>query len=701
MPTSKLLVVKNSSSKSDASGKTKPVAPEEERTHRFETLHTGLAAYQPEDVIGPSVFQKGLTQRLKDEALHSDTVQAAIDAMAADRNGHFRAKLQQRAKHMLDTLSADFDEKVTRGMVMIVQKILQQLYNGIDLNEKHLERLREVSRKAQQEGVPLIIMPSHKSHIDYLVVSYLFFRCDLSLPFVAAGINLNFPMVGPLLRKCGAFFIRRSFEDDALYKAVFAAYFTTVLSHGYNTEFFVEGGRSRTGKLLRPRMGMMSLVVDNVLTGKVPDAYIVPVSIGYDKVIETESYVRELLGKPKEQESLWELLRSVRLLQLDFGRVDVRIARPFSVKEFLQHQVASRRLRPMQRVEDKRVLTQVLAYSVVSRINRTSVILATSLVAAALLTHHGRGMSLAELVAKFDWIAAQIKKRNGKVSRLEGGASAAATAKAVAISLGVLGNLVGKQKQVLEQVYTPAKRFELSYYRNQMVHLFVNEGMVCCSVYAATKTKAVMGLDQLRKDTSFIAGVLKLEVVHAPGTDAQAALDSALQLLRHDDAVVVDTTANTVSGPVTKPGMELFDFLCALFWPFIDAHWLMCCSFYALWRDNIIEEKVFLNRVQSIGFTSYYEGELNYYEAISKETLGNALDLFLGMSVVERRVINTKNVSVIMLHPSYHNEATLIALIDRIGRFRRIGKYTGRQSFEFAGSKMQNIVTLARPKAKI
>jgi glycerol-3-phosphate O-acyltransferase len=178
-------------------------------------------------------------------------------------------------------------------------------------------KLREAAARAAEQGVSLIFLPCHKSHIDYLVVSYILYSVGIALPHIAAGDNLNLPGIGTLLRYNGAFFIRRQWGDDKLYVSVMKEYIELLMAKGYNIEAFIEGTRSRTGKLLRPKFGILKSCLDAVYSGRVKDAILVPVSIGYDKVIETPSYVDELLGRPKEKESLGQLVNSgFNLLQV-------------------------------------------------------------------------------------------------------------------------------------------------------------------------------------------------------------------------------------------------------------------------------------------------------------------------------------------------------------------------------------------------
>lgn len=193
---------------------------------------------------------------------------------------------------------------------------------------------------AQEKKQSLILLPSHKSHVDYLVVSYLMFRLGIQIPHIVAGDNLDMPIVGKLLKSSGAIFIRREWGGDELYKTILEEYMVTLLSKGckvthipsngtqltifvlVNFECFVEGTRSRLGKLLQPKLGVVKIILDALVDNRFSDCHIVPISIGYDKIIETSSYATELLGAPKEKESLWQILTSSQLLQLKWGRVD-------------------------------------------------------------------------------------------------------------------------------------------------------------------------------------------------------------------------------------------------------------------------------------------------------------------------------------------------------------------------------------------
>jgi glycerol-3-phosphate O-acyltransferase len=162
------------------------------------------------------------------------------------------------------------------------------ILSGIHVSSQEVLRLRAVAEEAAKKKQSIVFLPCHKSHVDYVSLQIICYRLGIALPVVVAGDNLNIPLVGAFLQHAGAMWIRRSFGNDPLYNTVVQAYIDTILQQGYNFECFIEGGRSRTGKLLSPKFGVLSFIVDSLLSGRVEDTIICPVSTQYDKVIETE-----------------------------------------------------------------------------------------------------------------------------------------------------------------------------------------------------------------------------------------------------------------------------------------------------------------------------------------------------------------------------------------------------------------------------
>lgn len=310
-----------------------------------------------------------------------------------------------------------------------------------------------------------------------------------------------------MLTIVGAMWIRRSFGNDPLYNTVVQAYIDTLLQQGFNFECFIEGGRSRTGKLLSPKFGILSFILDSVLSGRVEDTIICPVSTQYDKVIETEyegtplqtytltdiayrSYISELLGQPKRKENLADFLSSSSILSLKLGRVDVRFHEPWSLREFvtqqltrLPTQIDANSGRKLNYEERGRIL-RTLGYRVLSEINDVSVMMPTALVGTVLLTLRGRGVGKAELVRRVEWLCERVRMKGGRVAHFY----RYPTDVVVDRALEVLGSkLVGVVSGLAEPTYYAVDRFQLSFYRNMTIHLFITEALVSTAMYTKVK----------------------------------------------------------------------------------------------------------------------------------------------------------------------------------------------------------------------
>jgi 1-acyl-sn-glycerol-3-phosphate acyltransferase len=338
---------------------------------------------------------------LKKRVLDSAHVRRTILELARIQSGPFRLwRLNRLSRNIIDAMAADVNSK---GMVMaafcVVHAMLNRLYHqGIHVKENDIYELRQTALKAEAQGIPLIFLPCHRSHMDYIVLSYIFLKLGISLPFIAAGNNLDLPLVGNILRREGAFFIKRKFDKDPLYAAIFKEYIECLLEDGINLEVFIEGTRSRTGKLLNPKFGVLKVIIEALLRGRISDVYFIPISIGYDKVIETSSYVDELMGRPKEAESLSGIMASTKLLQLKLGRIDIRFASSFSLKRYILEQTQSRSdFDPYQKHDSFLLLLRSIGYRICSDMNRVAVIMPTALVGTILLSLNGRGIGKDEV----------------------------------------------------------------------------------------------------------------------------------------------------------------------------------------------------------------------------------------------------------------------------------------------------------------
>ena len=239
----------------------------------------------------------------------------------AEKGNQNIARVEKKAYGYADEIAANYKYTTVRILESLLTKFWNKIYDGVTV--KYVEPVRELAKDHE-----LVYVPCHRSHIDYLLLSYLLYREGLVPPHIAAGINLNFWPIGGLLRRGGAFFIRRSFSGNKLYTAVFNEYLYRLFNQGTSVEFFAEGGRSRTGRLLRAKTGMISMTVQSVLRGCKKPIVFVPVYVGYDRLFEGNSYLSELRGKQKKDESFGQLLGVRKSLKRKYGKVDVIFGEP-------------------------------------------------------------------------------------------------------------------------------------------------------------------------------------------------------------------------------------------------------------------------------------------------------------------------------------------------------------------------------------
>jgi glycerol-3-phosphate O-acyltransferase len=243
--------------------------------------------------VGPDLSHRRTLIR---DVLRAPEVRRAIELEGGDDFRKQELARRKAEKYALE-IAADISYPTIRVLLRLLRWLWSKIYDGIELN--HMEKLHEVAKDKE-----VIYAPCHRSHIDYLLLGYVTYTEGLHLPHIAAGINLNMPIVGGILRRGGAFFLRRSFKGNRLYATVFDSYIQQVLGKGYSMEYFIEGGRSRTGRLLQPKGGMLVMTINSYVRNPQRPIVFVPIYFGYEKLIEGDDFISELGGAEKKKESI-------------------------------------------------------------------------------------------------------------------------------------------------------------------------------------------------------------------------------------------------------------------------------------------------------------------------------------------------------------------------------------------------------------
>jgi glycerol-3-phosphate O-acyltransferase len=282
---------------------------------------------QREMAIGPDLSHRRTQLHT---LLNTPSVRAAI-ALDAETRGIPLAAAQKSARDFAFEIASDYTYSVIRAFALFLTWVWNKVYDGVEVH--NFDRVTTVA-----PGHGIVYVPCHRSHVDYLLLSYIIFNRGLMVPHIAAGANLNLPIVGSILRRSGAFFLRRKLKGEPLYTAVFLEYLHLMIDRGFPLEYFIEGGRSRSGRTLPPKAGILAMTVQSFVRSHSRPLVFVPVYVGYEKLMEGKSYIAELHGRPKKSESLLDLVAAVRLLRRNFGKAHVNFGPPLALEEFLDRQ---------------------------------------------------------------------------------------------------------------------------------------------------------------------------------------------------------------------------------------------------------------------------------------------------------------------------------------------------------------------------
>lgn len=335
-------------------------------------------------------------QAMFNKLLQSPAIIEAIENEANKPKGSIE-KARKEAEKILDEIAANVSHESLRVADRVLSWLWNKLYQGI--NVQYADRVRKLAL----EGQEIVYVPCHRSHMDYLLLSYILYHQGLVPPHIAAGINLNFFPAGPLFRSWGAFFIRRTFKGNRLYSTIFREYLAELFYRGYSVEYFIEGGRSRTGRLLEPKTGMMSMTLQALQRGLNRPISIVPVYIGYEHVLEVDTYAKELRGAEKEKENAGLVFRVLKKLK-NLGQGYVNFGEPISLNHYLnQHfpewkQPAEENTRPKwfnHAVES--VSKQVMV-----NINNAAAVNAKNLIGSILLASRQRALTREQLLEQIE-----------------------------------------------------------------------------------------------------------------------------------------------------------------------------------------------------------------------------------------------------------------------------------------------------------
>jgi glycerol-3-phosphate O-acyltransferase len=516
-----------------------------------------------------------------------------------DRVAAAGAALGLRREEALRSAARALRELATRhnvAYVELLRRFVRWLYTRvyepeIAVDAGQLERLRGLSRRA-----PLVFVPSHKSNFDHLILYYTLLSSGFPPPHTAAGINMSFFPMSRILPGTGAYFIRRTFQDDPVYKECLRGFVGYLVERRFHQEFFVEGGRSRTGKLLPPRYGMLHYVVDGARRCNADDVLFVPTAIAYDEVAEVGEYVREQLGEDKKVESAAFLVRLIwSLRRRRLGRVYVRFAEPISLARWLD------------RAGEDRLVVEKLAFQIAHAINEVTPLTAVAAVCSVFLGAGRRALTAAELEHDTERLIDYAGERGIPIApELERGAKVAVGAATRALRRS---GVVSAYDEGIEPVYAVAdeQRHVASFYRNTTVHFFLVRAIASLAREAARRSGSVEGWALRLRDLT------KFEFFF-PERDA-----FLREVEREAQALAREEQAGAPAMGAAGPRLVL---------DYLEGYWVAMCTLETLpARGAPISRTELARRCIAVGRQLLLQGRVAAPELLTSVNFRNALQL--------------------------------------------------------------------------
>ncbi|MEK7483074.1 MAG: 1-acyl-sn-glycerol-3-phosphate acyltransferase [Planctomycetota bacterium] len=508
-------------------------------------------------------------------------------------------KTEKQVLKYLNEIVSDLDFRYVSAWNKILYFVWNKIYEGLIVDEKELAQVREALKDSS-----VVLIPSHKSHIDYLMLSYLFYIHHLIPPYIAAGQNLSFWPMGHIFRKSGAFFLRRSFKGLKLYPKVFQKYLRFLIKEGFPFEFFIEGGRSRSGKLLNPKTGMLRMILEAYSEGISRDLVFIPVAITYEKIIEENAYTSESLGANKAEENVKTAISAVRnVLKQNYGRVFLRFSEPIRFQDYLKQKNLSETSELLQTKE----LVDQFANQICDGINQKILIIPSALAATVLLSHSKRGLLESQFLQRTRLLKEYASWKNHSLTFLDDFENRLKVSLQAFRTTNLIHHHFYENQTVF--VIRKFKKLHLDYYKNNIVHFFVAPAL--CALAIIPRRTSPFQLADLVPEERKLRQLLALEFHFFPESTLENTLEffTKVQILEKTDPHF----------SVKQP--ENLEFFSDLLKNFLISYQLVLQYFeqYQTVDENDIP------KLLNMGHLQWEIGNIVRHEAISKENFKNAI----------------------------------------------------------------------------
>ncbi len=583
--------------------------------------------------IGPVIRSN---QEMMEKVLYHKDVLEMIEKQAK-REKVSERHLRKNAYEYYKELAANYSVIALMILKKIVTFILNKIFDGIQYDPDSIRKIREASKKG-----PLILLPTHKSYMDFIVVPYIFFTNKLFSPHIVAGINMSFFPFGIFARRAGAFFIRRTFKGLKLYSAVVKQYIKTLISDGYPILMFMEGTRSRTGKLLLPKLGILYYLIDAIYAGYNEDLVFVPIAIDYDRLLEEKAHSKELKGNKKVNESMSGMIEGRKLLKRKHGKVYVSFSDPFTLKDIATG------------ITDIKSIPDLVANTVVSMISQVTVVTTFALTTTAMLILSAKGFSKSILKNNSKILFSYLMHTNARFSEtLHKDADIDEIIEHVLDSY-LDENIIqqikiesGNKEEIVEDLYVlkDDNRIRINYYKNCVVHYFLPVAFASMAVLYISKIveKNEIKEADVKKEYDFIKDLFRREFLYLDdGNTSDSIHDDIYKFFKQKSILSRDENGILAINADHIYNLKLF---ASIMKDHFESYYAALKTMVSLDKEKVKREEL-VTCIRKKALKMFHMGEIDLFESLSMPFYVNAISKFSDEKILKGGSRNSKNAEI-------------------------------------------------------
>ncbi len=595
----------------------------ESQAHKLRSHLVDILNRQIKSVTGPVLKSR---HEITEDILTNRTLREYL-AEYASENKLTLKKTHKKAAMYIKEIASNYNLQYINVLSWILSWAFKNLYDELIINQNEINRMREMSTKA-----PLVLVPCHKSHLDYLLIPYVMFHNNMPSPHIAAGKNLSFWPLGPIFRGAGAFFLRRTFKGAPLYSKIFSSYLEKLLHEGFNIKIFIEGGRSRTGKLLAPKPGGLSMLINAYNNQACPDLLFVPIFIGYDRIFEEDAYLKEIEGGKKKPETLKSLIKARKFLKKKYGKVYIRFDEPVSIKKYIKEKNFD-----LSKTSTKQYMKFVkdFGYKLINSINANAVATPHGIIASAILNCRRNSFSKKLMGARINTYMNMLVFMNAELSQtlLIDPDNTLNSVINHFISRNFIELADEDDQEITENtifIIKDNKRAILDYYKNSIIPFFVRFSYTAVAILEIDSFK--FSSSDLAKRFNFLEEMFIDEFFFDDQTNAKEDVETAIKGFINEGILVPDPSDFELFN-ITSQGLRKLKWIAAFLLPFLESYKTTLLYFEKYGTDKH-EGKERVKKIHSMGIKLYKNKRITLKESLSQLNYKNAANIFIKTKIV-------------------------------------------------------------------